>query len=113
MAKKSEKLTKYETARILGARALQISEGAPIAIKLTEKELEEINYDPYKIAKIELEKNKLPIDVFTRQKEHTIDEETLKNEAEITKLEKELKLQDIDDDDDSGSEEKEHSDSEE
>ena len=39
MAEEVEKYTKYETARILGARALQISMGAPFLIKLTQKQL--------------------------------------------------------------------------
>ena len=57
------KLTKYERARILGARALQISMGAPLLLKLLEKDLEEINYNPLEIAKKELEKEVLPITI--------------------------------------------------
>jgi DNA-directed RNA polymerase subunit K len=109
MVKKAEKLSKYEMARILGARALQISEGAPIAVKLSEKDLEEVSYDPYRIAKIELEKGKLPIEILLRQKSVNINEEVLKNEAEIVKLEKELKLQDIEDEEEGETSEKEHS----
>lgn len=113
MAKKAEKLSKYEMARILGARALQISEGAPIAVKLSEKDLEDVNYDPYRIAKIELEKGKLPIDIIARQKISNTNEEILKNEAEVAKLERELKLQDIEEEEESDSSEKEHSEPEE
>ena len=34
--------TKYEVARILGARALQIAMDAPLLLKISEKELEEM-----------------------------------------------------------------------
>lgn len=56
-------LTKFETARMIGARALQISKGAPLLIKLSEKELDEINYNPIEIAKREFEKGLLAMDV--------------------------------------------------
>ena len=57
------KFTKYERARIMGARALQIAMGAPILVKLKEKELEEINYDTLAIAKLEFIKDALPITI--------------------------------------------------
>ncbi len=57
------KLTKYETARLVGARALQISMGAPLLIQMNEEELEKLNYNPIEIAKIELEKGMLPITI--------------------------------------------------
>ena len=40
--------TKYERARMIGSRALQLSMGAPFLLKLTEKDLEKINFDVYK-----------------------------------------------------------------
>jgi len=55
--------TKYERARIIGSRALQISLGAPILIKLDEELLKSINYNPLEIAKLEFEKNVVPITV--------------------------------------------------
>ena len=55
--------TKYEHARIIGARALQIAQGAPFMIKLTEKELEKIGYNPIEIAKIEFQKGLVPIKI--------------------------------------------------
>jgi len=58
-----EKLTKYEKARLIGARALQISSGAPLHIKLDEAQLEKIKYNPIEIAKLELEKGVLPIQI--------------------------------------------------
>lgn len=55
--------TKYETARIIGARSLQISMGAPFMIKLSEKDLEAINYNPLEIAKREFDEGLIPIAV--------------------------------------------------
>jgi DNA-directed RNA polymerase subunit K len=51
------KLTKYETARILGARALQISMGAPVLIKTKEK-------DSIKITLEEFKKGVIPLTVL-------------------------------------------------
>ncbi len=59
----SELFTKYERARILGARALQISMDAPILIKLDEGKLDALNYDPLRIAEEELDSEILPISV--------------------------------------------------
>lgn len=60
---KYDKLTKYEKARLIGARSTQISMGAPILIKLPPKKLEELKYDPLEIAKLEFEAGVLPIDI--------------------------------------------------
>lgn len=62
----NQEMTRFERARIIGARALQISMGAPIAIKLTKKELVELKYSPIAIAKLELEKGKLPMKVVRK-----------------------------------------------
>ncbi|MAG91848.1 DNA-directed RNA polymerase subunit K [Candidatus Woesearchaeota archaeon] len=53
--------TKYEQARIIGARALQISMGAPFMIKLTEEELHNIGFNTVEIAKREFEQGVIPI----------------------------------------------------
>lgn len=58
-----ERLTKYERARLIGSRALQISMGAPFMVKFSKKELDEMSYNPIEIAKRELEKGVLPIEV--------------------------------------------------
>jgi len=58
-----EKYNKYEYARLIGARALQISMGAPLKVKLTKKKLEELEYNAIKIAQLELSEGVLPIDV--------------------------------------------------
>lgn len=56
-----EKVTKYERARLIGSRALQISQGAPLMIKFTKKQLEELKYNPVELAKQEFEKGVIPI----------------------------------------------------
>lgn len=58
-----EKYTKYEIARLIGSRALQISMGAPFLVKLDDKDLAKIGYNPIEIAKIELKEGLLPITV--------------------------------------------------
>jgi len=58
-----EQFTKYERARILGARALQISMNAPLLIKIEKEDLEKINYDALKIAEVELNSESLPISI--------------------------------------------------
>ena len=55
--------TKYEKARMIGSRALQIAMGAPILVKLSQNDFEKINYNPIEIAKIEFEQNVIPITV--------------------------------------------------
>jgi len=60
---KDKNFSKYELARVLGARALQIAMDAPLLTEISVEKLEEINYDPMEIAKIELEANALPISV--------------------------------------------------
>lgn len=60
---KSENFTKYEQARILGARALQIAMNAPLLIKIEKDDLEKVKFDALKIAEIELRSDILPISV--------------------------------------------------
>ena len=47
-------MTKYERARILGTRALQISKNAPLMIDPCDES------DPYRLAEIELSERKVP-----------------------------------------------------
>ncbi|MBU2617384.1 MAG: DNA-directed RNA polymerase subunit K [Euryarchaeota archaeon] len=54
-----QKYTKYERARIIGARALQISMGAPVLVKTKRT-------DPIDIATLEMEKGVIPITVKRR-----------------------------------------------
>ena len=55
--------TKYEHARIIGARALQISMGAPFMVKLADEDLKKIGYNPVEIAKLEFKQGLIPISV--------------------------------------------------
>jgi DNA-directed RNA polymerase subunit K len=55
---KKPKYTRFEKARIIGARALQISMGAPILIEVPEGMI-----DPVEIALLEYEKGVIPITV--------------------------------------------------
>lgn len=48
--------TRYERARIIGARALQISMGAPILVRTAK-------IDPLEIALVEFDENRIPITV--------------------------------------------------
>jgi len=57
------KVTKYEKARIIGARALQISMGAPLLLKASKKFLEEIKFSPIELAKREFNEGLLPISI--------------------------------------------------
>lgn len=47
-------MTKYERARILGTRALQISKNAPLMVDPGEES------DPYRLAEMELSEKKIP-----------------------------------------------------
>lgn len=72
MTKQVSEFTKYERARIIGARALQLAMNAPLLIKLSEEDLEELHYDVLKIAEVELDSSVLPISVhkpFPKKKE--------------------------------------------
>ncbi|MDD5502548.1 MAG: DNA-directed RNA polymerase subunit K [Candidatus Thermoplasmatota archaeon] len=52
------KYTRFEKARIIGARALQIAQGAPVLIEVTDK-----NMDPVRIAQMEFAVGKVPIEI--------------------------------------------------
>lgn len=57
------KYTRFEKARIIGARSLQIAMGAPLLVKIP-KDL----IDPVQIALLEFEKGVIPITVRRRGK---------------------------------------------
>jgi DNA-directed RNA polymerase subunit K len=59
--RKKEDYTHYERVRIIAARALQISQGAPVLINIPKKMV-----DPLEIAKIEWENEVIPIDTRRR-----------------------------------------------
>jgi len=78
-----EKYTKYEKARILGARALQLSMNAPFLLSIPKEKLEEISFDPLKIAEIEFNAGILPITVkrpFPKREEIEKEEEEIEAE---------------------------------
>ncbi|MBE6526968.1 MAG: DNA-directed RNA polymerase subunit K [Thermoplasmata archaeon] len=52
------KYTRFEKARIIGARALQISYGAPVLVDFPESMI-----DPIDVALLEFEKDLIPITV--------------------------------------------------
>lgn len=93
----NQTFTKYETARIIGARALQIAMDAPLLINISEKDLKEMRYDSLKIAERELNEGALPIsierplpsrgkDKLAKIKEDkTSDEESAAKEQEVEK----------------------------
>jgi DNA-directed RNA polymerase subunit K len=83
--------TKFEVARLVGARALQIKMGAPILIKVP-KTMEK----PLDIARLELKQGVLPITVKVKEDrrvhkeskiipEITIDDEEVEEEPKETK----------------------------
>ena len=116
-----EQFTKYEKARILGARALQIAMNAPLLIKISKDDLEKIKYDALKIAEIELESGILPISVkkpmpakkeerLKRTRESKIDDnkiinKELREEEEIAKEGEIMELANPEDEGDFGEEE--------
>ena len=55
--------TKYERARMIGARALQISMGAPFLFKLSPDDLQRLRFNPIEIAKLEFEKGVIPLSI--------------------------------------------------
>ena len=61
--KSSIVFTKYEKARIIGARSLQIAMGAPLLINVDKENLEKIKYSPIEIAKMEFNEGILPITI--------------------------------------------------
>ena len=93
--------SKYERARIIGARALQIAMNAPLLLKISQEDLEQIKFDALKIAEIELNSGVLPISIsrpfpdkkeekLKRIKEKVIDDQKvqdkeIKEEEEIAK----------------------------
>lgn len=61
-----DQFTKFEMARVLGSRALQLSNGAKPLVKLTKAKLESIGYNPIEIAKLEIKEGVIPITVVRK-----------------------------------------------
>ena len=93
LEKLNDKFTRYEIARILGARSLQLAMDAPVLLKLSKEEEEELNFDSLRIAEKELESGILPITVrrpLPKKSEKTI--KKLSDEEIKEKLEKQAEL---------------------
>lgn len=63
MAEEEFEYNKFEKARMIGSRALQIAMGAPFLIKLDDEELKKLKYNPIEIAKKEFELGVIPLTV--------------------------------------------------
>lgn len=61
--KEHQEFTKYEIARIVGARALQLAMDAPMLLKLSKEDLETLRYDALRIAQKEFDEDVLPISI--------------------------------------------------
>ncbi len=97
MANQHSQFTKYEVARIIGARALQIAMDAPLLVKISDSDLKAMKYDALQIAEKEFQADALPITIQrpTPQKrkeklsvareEHVSDEEIEQKEKEVEK----------------------------
>jgi len=91
-----QEFSKYERARIIGARGLQISMDAPLLVDMKEEDFEGVNFDPLKIAEKELNSGVLPISInrpMPQKKEEDIEkvkvEESKVSDAEKIRAEKE------------------------
>ena len=92
-----QEFSKYERARIIGARGLQISMDAPLLADMKKEELEGVNYDPLRIAEKELDSGVLPISVskpMPKRNEEAIEnikiDEEVPSDAEKIAKEKEI-----------------------
>ena len=116
--------TRYEIARILGARALQIAMDAPLLLKFSDEELRQIKYDALKIAEREFSAGVLPISVrrplpikkeekLTEIKEEKIDDQKIIEKEKEIEQEMREKAQEMgfstDDDESSENQEDEQS----
>ena len=63
--------TRFEKARIIGARALQLSMGAPSILAEIPKNI----IDPVEIAMLEYDEGAIPITVKRKEKKHKFEEQ--------------------------------------
>lgn len=59
--------TKFEKARLIGSRALQISMGAPFLVEISKAKLAELKFNPVEIAKLEYNEGAIPMEVKRMQ----------------------------------------------
>ncbi|MEK6893361.1 MAG: DNA-directed RNA polymerase subunit K [Nanoarchaeota archaeon] len=94
--------TKYEIARVIGARALQIAMDAPLLLKISDEELKQMKYNPISIAEKEFESGVLPIAISRpvpkkrKEKLEVIKEEKV-SDSEIVAKEQEVEKEVIED----------------
>ena len=92
------KFTRYEIARILGARSLQLAMDAPVLLKMSKEEMEELNFDTLRTAEKELTADVLPITIkrpLPKKSEKTIkklSEEEVKEKLEKQEEKKEKEI---------------------
>lgn len=95
--KPQEKFTRYEIARIIGARALQVAMDAPLLLKMSEEELKGMKFDSIRIAEREFHEGVLPIAINrpaplkTKEKLVEVKEDHVSDEELIAKAEQEEK----------------------
>ena len=98
MAQQKPEFTRYEIARILGARALQIAMDAPLLLKVSDDELKDMRYDSLKIAEREFDSGVLPISIRRplpsrkEEKLQTVKEEKV-DDKKIIEKEKEIEAE--------------------
>src|SRR3989338_132844 len=94
-----QQFTKYELARIIGARALQITMDAPLLLRVSEEKLKELKYDALKLAQLEVTEGVLPIAISRptprkrKEKLSAVKEEKVSDEEIVAKeqeVEKEI-----------------------
>jgi DNA-directed RNA polymerase subunit K len=95
MTQTQEQFTKYEIARIIGARALQIAMDAPLLIKMTDTDLKEIKYDALRIAEKEFNANALPITIHRPTPQKRKDKLTAVREEKVSDEEITAKEQEV------------------
>jgi DNA-directed RNA polymerase subunit K/omega len=79
----TEEFSKYERARIIGARGLQIAMDAPLLKKFSKEEMGNLNFDPLRLAEKELDSGVLPISINRPMPKKT--EEEIEDIDEIEK----------------------------
>ncbi len=90
-----EKYTRYEKARMIGARALQLSMGAPFMIKVSKKDLEDMKFNPVRIATKEFEQDAVPMSIrrplpgHSSKKMHKVSLEMNPENEELPEVDKE------------------------
>ncbi len=63
LTREDNNFTAYEKARLIGARALQLAQGAKPLIEFSEEDFHAVRFNPVDIAKKEFEAGVIPISV--------------------------------------------------